>query len=431
MFKGKPSVKVINPPLANDAVTTDKIAEKAVTEDKLSDEALAWHITANQGLSHPARAIWNECAGDGLVFGTNNKSTYNLENFVMRDQSAVTTAYALFAPSLTVALVDSAPAGSTSYTVNASLYAPGLDLDYLLGIPFGWEKEAGAKLPTSVALDANNKVVLTFAESLNPSQATTTLLACTKLNSTIYGGLFTGAGLSLKGQASVVNGLYIKNEGGHSLVTGRYINNTGGRSAIVGERIQNTGNRAFLFGQSLKNEKNEVMLVGVGHTVGAECQSGLAAFGTYSDIGTDTVFVVGNGTDNDNRSNAFEIKGTGDVLVGADPTEDNGVATKHYVDNKALYRHSLYLPDYNVRFDLINNTSTEYTSAPGLPDFDDIMASGAYHSDPVDATVIVNGVKKTSTTFYISGVRIDTFVALGSERTLSTSIRVWDTVTVI
>lgn len=328
MFKSKPSVKVINPPLANDAVTTDKIAEKAVTEDKMSDDALAWHITDVNGLSHPARAVWAENAGSGLVFCQYNKASYDTADYVMKSDGVVSS-YALFLPNLTVNLAESAPAGSTSYVLSTNLFWDNVDASWILDVPFAWDKDAGAKLATSYTINENSKVVLTFAESLNPSAATTKLLGCVKLNSQIYGGFFTGAALSCKGQTSFVGGLFVKNDGSQSFVNGRGIHNTGGRSAIVGERIKNGADRAYIFGKDMQNAKIGSFLAGLGHVVGAECGENVAAFGAYSNIGADTAFAIGNGTDNDHRANLFEIKNTGAATINGEaiPLVRKGEAT--------------------------------------------------------------------------------------------------------
>ena len=65
--------------------------------------------------------------------------------------------------------------------------------------------------------------------------------------------------------------------------------------------------------------------------------------GTYNDYAYDdfqyTAFVIGNGTADNARSNCFSVdftgnvKASGKVTVGSDPTESMDVATKKYVDN--------------------------------------------------------------------------------------------------
>ena len=72
----------------------------------------------------------------------------------------------------------------------------------------------------------------------------------------------------------------------------------GASSLLVG--ADNINLKAFcaLFGQGIDN------------STGPE---GLAAFGKWPDISSDTAFVIGNGTAYNARSNLFEIKTNGDI----------------------------------------------------------------------------------------------------------------------
>jgi len=99
-----------------------------------------------------------------------------------------------------------------------------------------------------------------------------------------------------------------------------------GDSAIAlgrGNTIHN--NMAFAYGDCLESTAD-----------------GQTLFGKYNNLESTAKFVIGNGTDTDHRSNAFEVHLDGRATVGANPTQDKDVATKEYVDeNKGtkLYRH--------------------------------------------------------------------------------------------
>lgn len=51
-----------------------------------------------------------------------------------------------------------------------------------------------------------------------------------------------------------------------------------------------------------------------------------------SDITSSTLFTVGNGSSEKNRSNAFTINSNRTATVSADPINNMDVATKQYVD---------------------------------------------------------------------------------------------------
>lgn len=57
------------------------------------------------------------------------------------------------------------------------------------------------------------------------------------------------------------------------------------------------------------------------------------ACGKFNKSNEDVLFTVGNGTGDDNRSNAFQVNTTGTATVAADPVNDMDVVTKRYVDS--------------------------------------------------------------------------------------------------
>lgn len=81
-----------------------------------------------------------------------------------------------------------------------------------------------------------------------------------------------------------------------------------GNSILIGNGIFNSKNRCIIVGASHINHVQSACLTGEGHDTVNGSQVGLTAHGRYSDIEQDTVFALGNGKSNTNRSNIFEIK---------------------------------------------------------------------------------------------------------------------------
>lgn len=72
----------------------------------------------------------------------------------------------------------------------------------------------------------------------------------------------------------------------------------------------------------------------------------------------DRVFVVGNGKNTDERSNAFMVHTDGRATVGSAPSEDMDVATKGYVEDRINSIPSpIEVEDAFVMTDLLNDTN--------------------------------------------------------------------------
>lgn len=102
-----------------------------------------------------------------------------------------------------------------------------------------------------------------------------------------------------------------------------------GWSFIAGSKNYTQSSLTFLLGTGLYSENYNETIVG-----------------NYNNDNDYSLFSVGNGTSNEDRRNAFEVKRTGgfnaygdssvvgSLTVSEDPTEDNEVTPKKYVDNK-------------------------------------------------------------------------------------------------
>lgn len=152
-------------------------------------------------------------------------------------------------------------------------------------------------VPDSGADDPNNDIVIIVDKTANPDTTITNLrcyLPATK-SSSFYAGQEVGA---FSGLANVVVGQNTFSDSGNVV-------------AMIAQQSYNTGNGVGLFGRYLNSRKNRWFMSGTGHdNTNGRAESG-AVVGQYSVINPDTLFAVGNGTDQLNRSNAFEVTDSG------------------------------------------------------------------------------------------------------------------------
>lgn len=148
------------------------------------------------------------------------------------------------------------------------------------------------------ATESNNDIIVTVAETLNPSGT---------LSSVRGYGTWKNADIVSAGQGNYVGGGKVL-QIGQANVSANNKNQIG----MVGIRQYCEGASSFLVGADNINKKAFCALFGQGidNSNGPE---GLAAFGKYPIISSDTAFVIGNGTAYNARSNLFEIKTNGDI----------------------------------------------------------------------------------------------------------------------
>lgn len=145
-------------------------------------------------------------------------------------------------------------------------------------------------------------IVIKVDKSVNPSSATTTVRAYpADLNfSTVSAGQGVGS----------------NNGNGASVIVGQAVcSYSGNANNIVGASIYNQGNGNTIVGRQHISRKNRWFMAGTGHdNTNGKSESG-CAIGDWSLISSDTAFCIGNGTNQTNRSNLFEIKTNGDVYI--------------------------------------------------------------------------------------------------------------------
>lgn len=172
--------------------------------------------------------------------------------------------------------------------------------------------------PDSSPDDYSNNIIITTDASINPSSSVAQIRVYANEGNG-FSNLFVGQQVGGNGGASVIVGQKVFAAGGNAC-------------ALVGASIYNTGNGNAVFGRQHISRKNRGLLAGTGHdTTNAKSES-VAALGQWSDIASDTLFAIGNGTSPTNRSNAFEITDTEVKLHGKVAIKDDNSNTGVYSD---------------------------------------------------------------------------------------------------
>ena len=162
-------------------------------------------------------------------------------------------------------------------------------------------------VPHTGADDPDNDIIITVDKTVNPDEAITNLRcyqAATK-SSSFYAGQMVGGG---GGLANVIVGQQAFSPNGNVV-------------AMIAAQSYNTGNGNAIFGRYHNVNKSRWLVSGTGHdTTTGRAEAG-AVVGQYADIKPDTLFAVGNGANQLNRANAFEVKESGVSLPQANYVE--------------------------------------------------------------------------------------------------------------
>lgn len=225
--------------------------------------------------------------------------------------------------------IQAAPAGSTSYTSTGTGWSNnyGDDVSFLMDFKYSAKESNIASgndffaYPTSVVKNLDGTVTFTFAESLNPNNAISSFELGVTLGAACRGGVSVGNGIYNNGSRSIAAGVVINNEGQNALVMGQNVRNAGNDSVVAGINNENTATRAVVMGSRILNTKRDAAIFGRGHN-STDAPEGVAAVGEFSDLGSATLFAVGNGTDEANRSNAMEVTTAGEILEGGTKLAD-------------------------------------------------------------------------------------------------------------
>lgn len=176
--------------------------------------------------------------------------------------------------------------------------------------------------PDSSANDTTNNIIITTDESVNPDSD---LSAGTNVRMYYdegagFSNLFVGQAVGGKGGASVIVGQRVYAKSGNAC-------------ALIGADIFNQGNGNAILGRQIISRKNRWFMSGTGHdNTNGRSEAGVA-LGQWSNITSNTVVAVGNGTSHVARSNQFEILADGRVKASGTPTENDDLVNKAYVDS--------------------------------------------------------------------------------------------------
>lgn len=259
--------------------------------------------------------------------------------------------------------VKSAPAGTTEYHVSntytnrlicAGLQTPGAvciineaaeptgDFSKILSCTIA----GAAFVPHTGAADPDNDIVIVVDKTCNPDSAVTQIRcyqAATK-SSSFYAGQMVGGG---SGLANVIVGQNVFSPSGNVV-------------CMIAAQSYNTGNGNAIFGRYHNVTKNRWFVSGTGHdTTNGRAEAG-AVVGQYADIQPDTLFAVGDGVNELNRSNAFEVTESGVSLPKANYVE---IVDKNLV---GAFNTTNYTKTSAVTFSTDGETATFPDSATAL-----------------------------------------------------------------
>ena len=173
--------------------------------------------------------------------------------------------------------------------------------------------------PDSSADSSSNDIVITTAETLNPSSAVTSIRLFGKMQS--YSTAHIGNGIASGG-------------GGRNLLLGGGISKdgTGNDNCVVANAIYVNGNGNGVFGRNHVVRKNRGFFAGQGHDSTNATGEGVGAVGQYSYIDSNTMFAVGNGSSHTARLNAFEVLKDSSIVLRS----PNGTRYKIAVDDSGV-----------------------------------------------------------------------------------------------
>lgn len=302
----------------------------------------AWGKTSGGALYAPCGS--SEAASMTSLTGTYVLATNVSQVFRVIDDTTTANQLALIGHSgLRYSFSGTAAANATSYSYSSNYgfqnpavisETPKLwsDIKYMA---YPYNSTVAAK-PSSVTVNSDHTVTLTFASSLNPTSTATALLWGNTADSKSPTFLF-GVGLYSKGQNSVVVGMLCKNEGNNSFVLGQMNYNGIQTSMVLGLRNYNMGAYSAVFGSENVNKVASNLVAGKGHDVESSA-TGAVIGGQYSSVSSTTAFAIGNGTDFSARSNAFEVSTAGVVTSSRTTTSSLGTlsAPWHHTHTNGL-----------------------------------------------------------------------------------------------
>ena len=164
------------------------------------------------------------------------------------------------------------------------------------------------------------------------------------------------------------------NNSNYSLVFGDYINNQyASHSFLFGKDIENSNGNSFLFGIDLVNPAKNAYLIGRGlrsqDYISIDNDSIITILGSYNkratqgEINDGTIFIIGNGTSDANRSNAVKLSTAKGLECFIEPITDNGIVRRVELNTK------LNKPTNPTEASVVTLTSTGTVGTKKLSEF--------------------------------------------------------------
>lgn len=175
-------------------------------------------------------------------------------------------------------------------------------------------------VPYSGASESRNNIIIETDAPLSETESISTLR--------LYGSMTFHSCLHI-GQGNGTGGVADK---GKLLQVGQSILALDGNNALIGNSIFTSTNRNIIVGGYHINTLIGACLTGTGHDTSNGSKDGITAHGNYSKIAEKTVFALGNGLNNTDRSNIFEVTDD-DGVTGVIMKSPNGSEYKLKVDD--------------------------------------------------------------------------------------------------
>ena len=144
-------------------------------------------------------------------------------------------------------------------------------------------------------------------------------------NASGKGSAALGKGLTVSGEFAFGEGADNTASGAHSHAEGSTTTASGTSSHTEGWKTQATAEGAHAQGYETI-ASGEASFAGGNRTIAS--QDFQTALGTYNAEDEDALFIIGNGDSNENRSNAFTVKDTGDVVIAGSLKIGNTIFTE-------------------------------------------------------------------------------------------------------
>ena len=209
------------------------------------------------------------------------------------------------------------------------------------------------------------------------------------------GVILGGENNSLRGERCIVLGGRANSVGGYNSIVGGSSNNLNSNSnnmIVVGANnsMGTINNNSAVFGSDNRLNAHESFVAGRGLDTGTTTVIAQTILGKWNTPDTNSLLIVGNGSDNDNRSNALRVDQSGNIFCGSDTQSLNAKIAANQsqlnsleteVDSKASINDI-----YGVGVNITENADLDSYRTPGVYQCPTTTISGTLINSPVSAT---------------------------------------------